>query len=406
MPGYGSSYWADGLPAARRPRYPVLRGEHSADVVVIGAGLTGAIAAAVLARGGLDVILLDGDRVASGATAGSLGLIVPQPDAAFRPVEAAVGLRRARTAWKEARLSALEYAAALKKLKIRCGLDAAPIVINAAGEDEAASLRKEQAARKQAGIDAPWLAASVAGPMIGTDTAGTIRLREGAAYDPFRAATEFVRVAAKAGARVFEKSAVRRTRFTRTTADVILADATIRARGIFVATGAPGALFSPLRRHVRVTDGFVVVTDELSPAMKRETGRRDTILTETGTEPHWLRWMPDGHAMFAGLASKPVPPRLAERALVQRTAQLMYELSLRYPIISGLPARWSWSTPVVSTADGLPWIGAHRNYPFHFFAFAFGWHGDALAWFAARAALRHFKGEAKSTDDCYGFSRL
>ena len=78
---------------------------------------------------------------------------------------------------------------------------------------------------------------------------------------------------------------------------------------------------------------------------------------------------------------------------MQKTAQLMYELSVRYPEISGLPARWSWNTEVVTTPDGLPWIGPHRNYPFHFFSLAFGWHGDSLAWSAARAALRYFKGE-------------
>jgi len=92
--------------------------------------------------------------------------------------------------------------------------------------------------------------------------------------------------------------------------------------------------------------------------------------------------------------------------LVQRTGELMYELSLRYPAISGLPARWSWTTPVVSTLDGLPWIGTHRNYPFHFFAMAFGAHGDGLAWFAAKAALRHFRDEGRAEDDTYGFSRL
>jgi glycine/D-amino acid oxidase-like deaminating enzyme len=55
--------------------------------------------------------------------------------------------------------------------------------------------------------------------------------------------------------------------------------------------------------------------------------------------------------------------------------------------------------------DGLPWIGAHRNYPFHFFAMALGWHGDALSWFAAKAAARHFCGEPKKDDDTFGFLR-
>jgi glycine/D-amino acid oxidase-like deaminating enzyme len=80
-------------------------------------------------------------------------------------------------------------------------------------------------------------------------------------------------------------------------------------------------------------------------------------------------------------------------------------LSVRYPVISGLPARWSWRVPLTSTADGLPWIGPHRNYPFHFFVLALGWHGDALSWLAARAALRHFKGESRKEDEVFGFAR-
>jgi glycine/D-amino acid oxidase-like deaminating enzyme len=83
----------------------------------------------------------------------------------------------------------------------------------------------------------------------------------------------------------------------------------------------------------------------------------------------------------------------------------MYELSLRYPVISGLPAKWGWDLPVCTTQDGLPWIGPHRNYPFHFFALAFGWHGDALAWLAARMALRQFRREARPEDEAFGFVR-
>jgi glycine/D-amino acid oxidase-like deaminating enzyme len=109
--------------------------------------------------------------------------------------------------------------------------------------------------------------------------------------------------------------------------------------------------------------------------------------------------------MFAGALAKPTGTRLASKALVQRTGQLMYELSIRYPAISGLRAEWSWDVPVVTTPDGLPWIGTHRNYPFHFFAMALGWHGDALAWRAARAAVRAFKGEANREEAILGFER-
>src|SRR4029078_6159293 len=121
---------------------------------------------------------------------------------------------------------------------------------------------------------------------------------------------------------------------------------------------------------------------------------RSAVIGESDpSAPRWLRWLSDDRALFAGGLSKPVAARQIERAAAQQTAELMYELSVRYPAISGLPSAWRWPVPIVSTADGLPWIGVHRNYPFHFFAVAFGWQGDGLAWFAAKAALRAIRGE-------------
>jgi len=139
--------------------------------------------------------------------------------------------------------------------------------------------------------------------------------------------------------------------------------------------------------------------------MRRGVGGRVGVLTEAGADPHWLRWLTDDRALFAGALSTPVGDRQLDRAIVQRTAQLMYELSIRYPEISGLPAAWGWRVPVVTTPDGLPWIGPHRNYPHHFFALAMGWAGDNLAWHAARAAVRHFRHESRREDDTFGFVR-
>lgn len=405
MPGYGARYWAERTPATRRPAYPVFRGDQHADVVVIGGGLVGATAAYVLAKGGLDVILLEAGRIASGATASGLGVILPEPDARFRQVEAAAGVRVARTAWQEARRSALDMASLLKRLKARADLTGLPLVIADAPGSDATALKRELGNRKAAGLDAAWMTAAAASSTIGTAVGGAIRLRDGFTYDPVRATMALTKAAADAGARVFEKSAVTRTRFTRKTADVLTATGSIRTRGIYVATGRPGPVFRQLERHVTGRQGFVVVTEPLTAAMRREAGRRDAVVRDADAGGHWLRWLPEDRALFAGAASAPVAARNLDKALVQRTGQLMYELSVRYPVISGLPAHWGWTVPLVSTADGLPWIGAHRNYPFHFFAMAFGWHADGLAWFAAKAALRYFTGEVQRQDRALGFLR-
>ena len=406
MPGYGSLYWAERTASNRRRSHSKLKGRHTADVVVIGGGLTGATAAYVLASGGLDVILVEADRVASGSTAGSLGAIVPEPDAWIRDAEPAAGRRPSRLMWKGAYRSAAEFAAAIRKLDIKCDLQPATYLINARNQDEAAYLRREQALRRAAGVTAAWVTPAATRAQTGSDSTGALGPGGAFTYDPVRAALGLIAAAEGHRARIFEKSTVRRTTFTRKDADVILSDARIRTRGIVVATGEPGSVFGQLRRHVRRESGAVVVTEPWNAAMRRAAGRRQSIVTgATPMNRNWVRWLTDDRAMFAGATTRLIAPRQQDKALVQKTAQLMYELSVRYPEISGLPAHWSWHTEVVSTADGLPWIGPHRNYPFHFFSMAFGWHGDSLAWLAARAALRFFKNEATSDDGQLGFAR-
>jgi glycine/D-amino acid oxidase-like deaminating enzyme len=332
--------------------------------------------------------------------------VLPAPGPSYRDLESAAGRRIARSAWKDAHRSARELATALGKLPIRCDVSPAPCVISARTTDEAAWLRREQKARKDAGLEAFWLPPSAAGVDLGTDTAGALRLSSAATFDPVRAALGFAQAAGHHRARIFERSAVKRTTFTRSDAEVVLERGRIRTKGIVVATGEPGSIASQLRRHVRRSTGYVVVTHPLTAPMRREVGSREAVVTEIGGAPHVLRWLPDDRALFAGAASAVVSERQRERAVVRRTAQLMYELSVRYPAISGLPAAWGWDLPIVTTLDGLPWIGAHRNYPFHFFALAFGWSGDGLAWFAARAALRHFRGESRKEDAAFRFARL
>src|SRR5689334_1842306 len=102
MPGYGARYWAERTADNRRRFFPAFRGSRTADVVVIGGGLTGCAIAYAVAKAGFNVIVLEAGRLASGATAGGVGAILPQPDASFRAVEPVAGRRAARAAWEGA----------------------------------------------------------------------------------------------------------------------------------------------------------------------------------------------------------------------------------------------------------------------------------------------------------------
>ena len=57
------------------PRYPQLMGEQSADVAIIGGGITGLLTAYFLQKQGLHPIVLEANRVCAGQTAGTTAKI-------------------------------------------------------------------------------------------------------------------------------------------------------------------------------------------------------------------------------------------------------------------------------------------------------------------------------------------
>src|SRR2546423_6027128 len=63
--GLRRSLWFDGVPETG---YPVARGRLTADVAVVGAGITGLLAAYALVRAGAEVAVVEGRRGGSGAT--------------------------------------------------------------------------------------------------------------------------------------------------------------------------------------------------------------------------------------------------------------------------------------------------------------------------------------------------
>ena len=145
------------------------------------------------------------------------------------------------------------------------------------------------------GVDvAPWLTPAAARAEIGTDSAGGIRLTDASVYDPVRAALGLAGAAEAKGARIFEQSAVRRTRFTRKYADVVLATGTIRTPLIFVATGEPGTLFGQLRRHVRREPATSSSPSRCRRhAASRRPARQRADRDRGYRRPPWLRWLPE-----------------------------------------------------------------------------------------------------------------
>ena len=123
-------------------------------MVVVGGGLTGTTCAWSFASAGVKVVLLEADRIAGGGTAASTGLIREDFDASFQETSAAHGLRAARTLWQGLRRASLDFAAAIKRLNIKCDWFRRTCCMwFAATRTAVGRLRREYDARRAAGFD-------------------------------------------------------------------------------------------------------------------------------------------------------------------------------------------------------------------------------------------------------------
>lgn len=402
---YGRTPWIDQFPKSRVPVYPKHRGPLKVDVVIIGGGLTGCASAYAFAAAGIKVALFEAGRIGQGTTASSTGWIADEPGVSFADLEKTAGLRAARAGFQSWRRAALDLASLLKRLDIKCHLTPSGTVSAAITPEQVLRLKREHKMRKDAGLDIALINARAASDEVAVAAASALRGREGATIDPYRATLGLAAAAVERGAQIFENTAVKKTTFTRKYADVFTEGGSIRVTRIIVATGIPTPLFGSLRRHFWFKSSYRALTEVVPAKIRQGLGKRAVVLRDAATPPHVIRWVDDERLLVAGADGDVAPPRLHEKTIVQRTGQLMYELSTIYPEISGIMPAYGWESPYALTAEGLPYLGPHRNFPFHLFAFGDSSQGVTGAYLASRVLLRHHLDELDASDAAFDFNR-
>lgn len=340
-----------------KEEYPALRGRQSADVAVIGGGMTGILTALWLTRAGLRVAVLEARRLGSGATASCAGLVTLENAALFDRLELGLGVA-ATNAFAQTQRSALNALRELcRELGPDCGWRDTDVHIVAQTEKEAAHLAQENEALRRAGVASaltqstqcplPAVGALAFKDMGSLETEPFLRLAAG------RAAAE--------GVKIFERS-----RVTALETNLVFTErGSVAAPYLVVATGypivnVPGWYFLRLiqRRGWKVAlegrapfEGAYVASDGRYALHQHRDGAMLTFLQEReGRMPH-----EQFEAEYAG-------------PLGMRTAQ---------ELTGGVEA---------FTEDGLPFIGPYSaKTPNLFVAAGYGGRGLLGAMTAAQA---------------------
>lgn len=149
LPQFPQSYWTA---TAEIPEFPSLTTDHSADVVIVGGGMTGITAGYLLAQEGQKVILLEAGRILNGTTGHTTAKITVQHGLIYDELIQHFGEDKARL-YYEANRDALNFIRKIAESeKIACELAEESAYVYASSEQSAKKLETERSAYERLGI--------------------------------------------------------------------------------------------------------------------------------------------------------------------------------------------------------------------------------------------------------------
>ncbi|MBS1269168.1 MAG: Gamma-glutamylputrescine oxidoreductase [Gammaproteobacteria bacterium] len=384
------SYYA--ASANHAPDYSELRGDRTADVCIIGAGLTGASCALELAARGYRVIVLEANRVGWGASGRSGGQMIFGYGCGEDVLEKLTGAADARKLW-DMSLEAIEL--------IRERVHQHDIACDLVQGQLHAALKPRQMRGLEAWRDTLESGYGYHGPQLwGRDKVRSLLATEryiGGLFDsnsghlhPLNYTLGLVNAAHEAGAEFYESSrAVDISTGPRKT--VTTEKGAVHCRYVVLGGNAYlGGLCAPIAARIMPVGTYIGATEPLGKERAQALIPGNIAVTDVDFVLDYFRMSADHRLLFGGRVSysKVAPPNLP-LALKRRMLNV-------FPQLRDVGMDYTWGGYVAITRNRAPDLG--RLDDNIFYAQGFSGHGIALTGLAGKLIAEAVSGTAERFD--------
>jgi gamma-glutamylputrescine oxidase len=384
--------------ATRGVPYPALQGSTQADVAIVGGGLAGLSAAIELRQRGFDVVVLEAQRLGSGASGRNGGQAIHGLACDQNAIEAELGLDEARRIWR----MTLE---AIDLIRERCstfGIDCdwrdgyLGVAVN---ERKARALREgvEHLAQHY-GYEQTWIAQAdlhrwIASPRY---VAAAHDPRSGHLH-PLKYTLGLARVAATLGVRLHEHTTVTGLKpgTAGGPAQLTTAQGSVRARQVLLAGNVYLQEFGPalaprLAPRIMPVGTYIVCSEALDPDLAASLVPCGAAVCDNNFVLDYFRPTADHRMLYGGRASytAQTPADLA--------GSMRERMAGTFPQLTGKQVEYAWGGFVDISFSRAPDFG--RAGPDVYYLQGFSGHGLALTGLAGRVVAEAMAGDASRFD--------
>ena len=392
----GRSVWQAGR-ASPVPHRRLTR-DIETDVLVVGAGITGAMVADALSAEGFKVAVVDRRGPANGSTTASTALVQYAIDTPLTKLAPRIGKRDAIRAWRRSRLAVDALAARLKELGVET---ARRDTLYLAGNLlDAGELEREHEARLSAGFAGRLLSRHELKSDFGIRSRAAIMSTGDLALDPRATTCALLRAACRAGTKIHAPADIvdidaRTSRVVATAAD----GRRIRSSHLVFATGYEFPKSVPQRGHTIASTWAIATVPQ-----PRRLWPGECMIWEAADPYLYVRTTPDGRVICGGEDEEFSDEEKRDALLARKTATLQRKLKQLLPNID-TRIDFAWTGSFGQSSTGLPTIGPVPRMPNCWAALGYGGNGTTYSRIAADVIAGALAGRPDADADLYGFSR-
>lgn len=391
----GRSVWQ----GKRPPRFPrqEIAGDTQADVVVIGAGISGAMQADALSAAGFDVLVVDRRGPVRGSTPASTALLQYEIDQPLTKLTRQVGEADAIRAWRRSRLAVDGLAAHIRELSI------APVIrrdsLYLAGDVlDADALAREHEARNRAGLETALLDAAALKERFGIKRPAALLGYDNLEADPVVLAAGFLRAALAKGARLAWPVEIVDLDTRARSVGLRTKDGHhIRCRHLVFATGYE-LPFGKLPKGHRVLSTWALATEP----QKRQLWPECCFIWEASDPYLYLRSTHDGRVICGGEDEDFVDEDKRDALIEKKTTAIQRKLGQLLPQLS-TEVDYAWTGTFGASDTGLPTIGPMPDLRNCWTVMGFGGNGITYSRIGAEIIRSGLLGKADPDAELYAF---
>jgi gamma-glutamylputrescine oxidase len=374
---------------------PPLQTDVQADVVVVGGGYAGLSAAIELAKKGYQVVLLEADRVCSGASGRNGGQFIVGLASGPQPYADQLGAGLARQVWDMSLDAIALLEGRVAEFGIDCDLVKGYLTVADSPRKARALEAEVRHLEQHYGFAAQLYAGSAVQEHINSERYCAVAVEGTSGHlHPLKYGLGLLRAALQLGVQVYEGSAV--TALSRGEPVVArTAQGAVRARFAVLAGNCMLPEYGPqvapeIAPRTMPVGTYIIATQPLGEAQCRSLIPSNAAVCDNNFVLDYFRCSADHRMLFGGQVSYSTrTPAGLERDMAQRMGAI-------FPTLRGVPIEFVWGGFVDISMNRAPDFG--RLAPNVYYLQGFSGHGVALTGLAGLLAAQAIAGQAERFD--------